>query len=388
MYMRMKVYMTVVCRMAAVAAAIMLMASCCNSVRVSGTVAGAGDSELVLKSLPVGTDVTVDTLKTDADGRFSFKYHVRKDEPQFVYLYYKDRKIVSLLLENGDKVEVDADTLGTRSLSGSDESLKLISVEKDFSDFLTKFNGLYMRYLELKPESDEAKSVNREMSKEYINYYRSRVRYVMENYNSLSIIPVLYQSVNENLPVFAQSTDAIHFRNACDSLMSRYPDSEYVTALKAETDRRYKVLELSARIEGAERLSFPDLNLPDINARKIKLSEVDAKLVMLYFWTVTNDLQKMNNLDILKPLYEKYHDRGFEIYQVAIDVDKTMWAGVLKNQKLPWLNVCDGLGADSPAAQLYNVTGLPRAYFIYNGELLQENGFDKASLSRLLERYL
>ena len=63
----------------------------------------------------------------------------------------------------------------------------------------------------------------------------------------------------------------------------------------------------------------------------------------------------MMNLDFLLPVYETYRDKGLEIYAVSLDTDKGVWANAVKNQKLSWVNVCDGLGTASPALTLYNV---------------------------------
>ena len=38
-------------------------------------------------------------------------------------------------------------------------------------------------------------------------------------------------------------------------------------------------------------------------------------------------------------------------------------------QKLPWINVNDGLGGASPAVVTYNVKDLPNSFLIVNGEL-------------------
>ena len=128
--------------------------------------------------------------------------------------------------------------------------------------------------------------------------------------------------------------------------------------------RRYGYLELEARLQDAQEVGFPDIVLPDINAQKIKLSEVDSKVIMVYFWTVNDAAQKMFNLDFLKSIYDDYHKKGFEIYQIALDPDKTQWAQVVKQQNLPWINVCDALGADSPYVTLYNLAALPAAFII------------------------
>ena len=96
----------------------------------------------------------------------------------------------------------------------------------------------------------------------------------------------------------------------------------------------------------------------------------------------------MFNQDILKPLYNDYHKKGFEIYQVALDTDKGTWANVIKEQNAPWINVCDGLGAASPYVLLYNIGALPSTFIIADGELVNGEVVDEKSLRKLLDKRL
>lgn len=373
-------------KMIMLAAAVFAVAACGSKAKIDGTLESAPSSEVIVKLLEVNRYEVLDTVKTDAAGKFSYKVAVEKGQPEFVYLFYKDTKVASLLLEAGDKVRVSADTLGKFTVEGSEESAKLAQIEQDYAAALTTLQAIATKAETA--TGQEADALRREIGQEYVKYYRSRVRYVMENARSLTVVPVFFQNFGADLPVFAQSTDAIHFTNAADSLEMVYPDSRYVKALRAEAQRRYGYLELQNRINTAEEIGFPDIELPDVKAEKVRLSNVDAKVIMLYFWTASDANQKMFNLDFLKRLYDDYHSRGFEIYQISLDVDKAAWASVVRKQDLPWINVCDIRGASSPYAALYNIPTLPAAFIIADGELVDGEAVDEKSLRRLLEKHL
>lgn len=363
------------------------MAACTTVAKIDGTVESAPSSEVIVKLLDVNRYEVLDTVATDAAGRFSYKVEIEKGQPEFIYLFHKNTKIASLLLEAGDKVAVKADTLGTYEVEGSEESLKLATVEKDYAAAYGRLTALASK-MEKTSDVEEAAALRRQMGQEYIDYYRSRVKYILENSTSLTSVPVLYQNFGTDLPVFAQTTDAIHFVNVSDSLATVYPESKYVKALKKEAERRYGYLELEARLMDAQEVGFPDIELPDINAQKIKLSEVDSKVIMVYFWSATDINQKMFNLDFLKTIYDDYHKKGLEIYQIALDPDKTTWAQVVKQQNLPWINVCDALGADSPYVAIYNIGAIPAAYIIADGELVDGDVVDEKSLRKLLDKLM
>ena len=362
------------CRTIFLAVALVAAASSCtDKVRISGKVSDAPDSKLVFKQLAGNTFSVLDTVKTDASGAYSYKMEVKDGQPEFVYLFKGDNKIASLLLQKGDNVRVESDTLGNYTVEGSAESVKLCQVEKEFSAFMNEFASLVGR-----GDSPAA-------SRKYVEYYRSRIKYVVDNCKSLTSIPVLYQKVNEDFPIFSQSTDAVMFRSIHDSLKTVYPDSKYVVALGKEAERRMNMLAISQRLASAGEAGFPDVELPSMDGSKVKLSDVDSKVVMVYFWQASNAAQKMFNQDVLLPLYKTYHSKGLEIYSISLDTDKGVWASAVKSQELPWINVCDGRGAATPAASLYNITkGLPVAYMIVDGTLLPETMSSRNDLARVL----
>ena len=369
-----------------IGAATVMAASCSTKAVIDGTVASLPSGEVIVKLLDINKYQVLDTVSTDAAGRFSYKVNVEAGQPEFVYVFHKDTKIASLLLEAGDNVTVTADTLGNYTVAGSEESLKLAQVEKNFAASLLKLNDLAVK---LETASDkEMSEISRAMGQEYVRYYRESVKYIMQNSSSLTSVPVLFQYFSPELPVFGQNTDAIHFRSVADSLELVYPESKYVQALRKEAQQRYNYLELQAKIDNAQEVSYVDIELPDVKGQKVKLSEIDSKVVIIYFWNAEDATHKMFNQDVLKPLYEDYHKKGVEIMQVSLDVDKAVWAKAVKDQQLPWVNVCDSRGAASPYVTLYNIVSVPSMFILADGELVDGDVVDENSLRRLLNKLL
>ena len=352
----------------------LIAASCAKpSARIDGTLTDAPGKQVIVKLLDINNYKVLDTIKTNASGAYSYKVPVQPGQPEFVYLFYGDTKISSLLLQEGDAVKVVTDTLGNGSVVGSVESERLQAVERKFAEFLR--------------DAERAED-NASFRHSYIQYYRDAVRYVMTNPHSLTVVPVLFQNVSPELPVFSQATDALHFRNALDSLKTDYPDSKYVKALEKETPRRENVLGFNSRLSSATEAEYPDIKSKDVNGHDVSLQALDAKAVILYFWTVTDAAAKILNQDTYKPLYEEFHDKGLEIFAVSLDTDKAAWASVVRNQELPWVNVNDGLGAASPAATMYNISSLPQAFLIIDGKILDRRVEGEKALRRELEKAL
>lgn len=373
----------------AAGAVLLALVSCSKSTRISGTLSDAPGREVIVKLLDVNRYSVLDTLTTDAQGRFSCKVDVSEGQPEFIYLFSGDTKLASLLLEAGDKVTVVADTLGNYEVEGSEESLRLRQVEQSFSSFASGMIALSEEYDAAQNSESQRASVNTEITRLFINHYRECIKYINTYPKSLTCIPVLYESLNEYSPVFSQPTDALHFRMVCDSLKTVYPESRYVKALEKETARRENLMHLNMRIGSADPVGFPEIEMPDQSGRKVKLSTIEAKVILLHFWDASEPTQKMLNIDELLPIYKQYHSRGFEIYSVCVTPDKSLWASVLKAQKLPWINVNDGLGAGSPAIRLYNITAAPTSFLIADGSIrdVRLSGPEalKKELSKLLK---
>jgi peroxiredoxin len=374
-------------KLIAFAAAMLALVSCGSNARIDGTIADAASSEVIVKLLNSNRYEVLDTVKTDASGHFSYKIDVVEGQPEFVYVFYKDRKIASLLLEAGDKVGVVSDTLGHVTFEGSEESVKLAEVERAYAEALVEFEDIALLMGAATDQADFDR-LAKNMSNAYVAYYRDRVKYIMENSKSLTVIPVFYQSIGENLPLFSQNTDAILFMSVADSLATVYPESKYVKALRKDAEIRYGYLELQERIVNAEEVGYPEIELPDLEGKMRKLSDMESRVVIICFWSASQAQQNMFNIDFFKPLYEQYHSKGLDIYQVSLDVDKTLWATTVKGQNLPWTNVCDLRGAQSPYVTLYNLTAIPSAFIIADGELVDGQVVDDAALRRLLDDLL
>jgi Peroxiredoxin len=334
---------------------VLAVASCSDKAQIEGTLTDAPRTDVVVKQLNGSSFNVLDTLKTDDSGKYSYRMDISEGQPEFIYVFKGDTRLASLILQKGDKVRIVSDTLGNYSVSGSEECEKLLQVEKDYSAFLGRMNA--------------AATIgdNAALSKEYVEYYRGVLKYVMSNMKSLTSIPVLYQRVNAGFPVFSQQTDALVFKNVHDSLVTVYPQSKYVAALGEEAARRTNAFNFSQQIREASEAGFPDIDLPGIDGTKVKLSDVKAKAILVYFWVAFDAAQKMYNQDALVPVYNDFHSKGFEIYSVSLDADKGTWASTVKRQNLPWVNVCDPTGR---VGALYNVSKLlPVAYLIVDGVL-------------------
>lgn len=364
-------------------AAAAVLSSCGGRTSISGSIKDCGDAPVTVRLLDVNKYKTLDTLKVKKDGSFSYKMDVAEGQPEFVYLFRGDANVAAVILNAGDKVKISADTLGNYSVEGSKESEMLLQANKDFQDFMSRFSSTASSLT-----VDNAREVRADLSRQYVDYYRRCVKYVLSNSKSLSVIPVFYQKINDNFPVFGQASDGMLFNAIADSLSTVYPDSRYVAALRKEAGNRKNTLEMNERLRLAGSLSYPDIELPGLDGKKVKLSSLEGKVVLVNFWTAPADGAKLYNMDVLKPVYDRFKGKGLAIYSVNIDTDKALWANIVKNQGLEWTSVCDGLGTASPVITMYNVKNLPYNCFIVNGEMSDSHALTLPEITAFLNKTL
>lgn len=371
------------------ASALLLAAACDQTpvARVSATVENAKDSSVVLQKLNYNRLLPVDTIRTDATGHFDYKIKLKGNEPYFYYLYLGGEPIASMVLLPSDKVTVTVPGEGPFVIEGSEESSFFQQVNDAFSVASARMAALSDSVGEESSDA-EIQAVNRELSKLYVDYKRQAIKHVVTHPRSITSAVVLFQKFNDDLPVFGQESDAVIFKNALDSLVQVYPRSEFVTALRDEVDVRTQGLELATKMNSVSMISFPEIEMPDVDGVTRKLSDLEGQVIILSFWSVGQTEHKVFNVDLAE-LYRKYHDSGLEIYQVGLDIDKPQWAATVKSQQLPWISVNDGRGIQSLSVASYNVDHVP-AMFVFNrqGDIVGTDVFEPEELEQLVRSVL
>lgn len=96
--------------------------------------------------------------------------------------------------------------------------------------------------------------------------------------------------------------------------LGRMEDSEKVT-LEAEN---LLTIEIKDEINNSSQRAA-DFSLQTIDGRKVKLSDLKGKVVMIDFWATWCG-PCVKEMPDLKKLYAKYKDKGFEILAISVDV--------------------------------------------------------------------
>lgn len=360
-----------------------------NQFTVSGNISHAEDQTIYFEKLLVSSTELLDSMKLREDG--SFEFQGETGTPAYYLLKLSDSKFITLLIDSLDNIVVNADAVNFErdySVEGSLGSLLVkeltdhLNTTQHKLDSLRALHNLYRGnpdYSEMREkwnqQAEKIREEQREFSKEF----------VMNNPFSMASVLALYQKFNQETYVI---NDLQTMRVAASALNSIYPESPHVKALYQNTIQLLKE-EQSAQVRKMiqeQGENSPDIVLPTPEGEEVALSSLRGKVVLLQFWSALDRNSRIFN-EALVEAYNKYHNKGFEIYQVSVDDNRIEWVDAIDQDQLDWINVGDMEGSVL-AARTYNIQSVPFNYLLNEeGEIIAKNlkgpALDNA-LSKLL----
>ena len=110
--------------------------------------------------------------------------------------------------------------------------------------------------------------------------------------------------------------------------------------------------------------SAPDFEVTLIDGQRAKLSDLRGKYVLLQFWGSWCGPCRHENHELVQ-LYQKYHDKGFEIFSIALDQNPRAWQAAILHDGMLWryhtLESADFKGA---RAKQFNVHAIPTTFLV------------------------
>lgn len=132
---------------------------------------------------------------------------------------------------------------------------------------------------------------------------------------------------------------------------------------------------------------IPDFALKDRNGKSYNIKSLRGKYVLIDFWASWCGPCKQE-IPNLKNAYEKYKDKGFEIFSVSIDAKDESWKSALDNFKMPWIHVIDEHGPNAVTQTLFNVPTIPATLLIDKNGIIIGKDYRGIGLDNKLEELL
>jgi hypothetical protein len=351
-------------RFAPVLIAAALLAGCGseNKVTIRGTFTEPTEGTVYLDQSEVDRATTVDSAEIKR-GRFRFTADVTG--PEFYQVRLANKEFVGLLVMPGENISIElgkSPLAMNYTLQGSPGSEDIRILDRQLLVTKTRLDSVRDIYSELSGEELAVRGP--ELEKAFVDIVDVQrmfnIKFILENMSSMSAIQALYQRLDENTYVLYQPRDLQYLKIVSDSLSVKYPVSRHVRALKenvtTELNRMYidRVASLASQLP--ETRLTPEL--PDVNGRMQSITSLKGKYVLVSFWSTTNQ-ESMNQLPLLKTIYEAYHRKGLEIFQVSLDPDEERWKNIVRFEEIPWISVREEDPQNPVYSRLLNITKLP-----------------------------
>ena len=352
---------------AAVVAATFAFTACQEKkFHVEGTIANAKDSTLFLENMSLQGPVTVDSVKLDDSGEFSFSGK-SPEAPEFYRLRIAGQ-IINISIDSTETVSVKAQMPNMArdyEVSGSEECSKIrtLSLKQiELQNMVIAIDG----NTELGRQA-AADSINR-----MILAYKDVVKndYIFKNPKGASSYFALFQAIGPYL-IFSPRTskdDIKVFADVATSWDTFYPGSErgenlHNIAIEGMKTERIVAAEQQASIDASKvsTSGIIDIKLRDNKGVERSLTQLKGKVVLLDFHIFAME-DSPKRILMLRELYNKYHAQGLEIYQVSLDTDEHFWKQ--QTSALPWISVLDPGSVNSNNLVLYNVQTVPDFFLI------------------------
>ncbi len=358
--------------------ALMLFVTGCKKpvkFEINGIITNASGKMIYLEELMVSTTRPVDSAKIGKNGEFRFREHV--SIPTFYLLKMSEDNFITLLVDSAEVVTLKADAANYARdylIEGSPGSLLVKELTQRLNNTKLKLDSI--RSLStLYADRPDLTQLQAQWNRDYEKIVQDQINYstsfVSEHPFSMASVLALYQKFDDENYVVR---DLHALRVAASALNSFYPSSEHVKALYSNT------LQLLARERSSKVRQFiqeqgensPEVVLPTPKGNQVALSSLRGKYVLLHFWSAVDQNSRIVN-PVLVEAYQKYKNKGFEIYQVSVDRNRAEWVDAIDKDKLVWTNVGDMEGSTS-AVLNYNIQTVPYNYLLdREGMIIAQN---------------
>ena len=372
---------------------VLLMSACQKgkTFTVEGTIEGAQDSTLYFYNRSMSGIVLIDSAKLGQDCTFSFTHEAPVGGPD-LYVLRIYNQWINIAVDSTETITLKA------QLAGMAQNYTVTGSEN-----CDKIRQLALMHSQLQQQVIEVEQNTTLMGPTMVDSLRLLLRnykdgvmrdYIFQGPQTSYAYFALSQTLNHlywnTSPVFelGDSLDDRAYRAVATCWKEYYPESERAQQLFNMVERDINSNRIAAarqqqlQGESIEVSNIIDLRLPDANGQERSLSELRGQVVLLDFHLFSSEESGARILK-LRDLYNRYHDRGLEIYQVSIDPDEHLWRQAV--QSLPWVSVYDPAGE---SCRRYNVQAVPEYFTISRDNELQFRSMQISDLEKEIERLL
>ena len=175
---------------------------------------------------------------------------------------------------------------------------------------------------------------------------------------------------------FPERTDLVGMTTSLADIWFKHGDfqksrtlAEEVLKSKAEEDSKESAAMLLKQLNHVGKPL--ELKFAALDGRELDLKKLRGKVVLIDFWA-TWCAPCMRELPNVKAVYEKLHDKGFEVLGLSYDEDKAALQQVVSTEAIPWPQAFDEAEPGKKFAEQFGVTALPTMWLVDKNGVLSD----------------
>lgn len=335
------------------------------------------------------TGQVIDSARVNADGSFVFKKMPDAPDPVLLELAVQQQgarfanklnnenpgtaNYFPIIWKNGDRLQVKA------SIDQFQSSFSIESPAPGNAALLQLRDMRQLAFQQLKPtkEHDETQLLEEEAA--LLKFQQPMIDFAQQTDELLAALLAIrwVSPVNdyERIPEFLLAQ--------CEKWQSSQPEHPWVLQLCEKSNR-----ELLPVLKNDQ---LPDAALPMLAGDTVALYELmkNKRLMVLDLWASWCAPCRRENRDVLVPLWETYHGKGFEIIGYALDASEKTWKKAIETDgAYRWLHASHLQGDDAPLLETLRIQTIPANFLLdTKGKVLAKNLHGK-ELAEFVKNYL
>jgi hypothetical protein len=336
--------------------------------------------------------VNIDSIVMPKSG--NFKLVGETTFPKFFLLRISPTDHITLLIDSTDIINISANSnnfISSYKVDGPENMMLVKQLEDRIQLTLSKKDSLAKVY-EASIDSKSVDSLAKEIDKKFNKIVEEQIafskKFIEAHPGSMAnLLALSQQIIPGSVNVFTMPDDMVYYEKVYSSLSIKYPISpdviqlhNFITRAKSQNQRKPV-----AKSYGIGDI-VPDISLNNQDGKIISLYSLRGKYVLLQFWAGWSRESRRDNAKLVRN-YQKYKSKGFEIFQVSLDKEKSRWIEAIKEDQLgEWLHGSDLLFWGSTPAKAYNISTIPTNFLLNkNGEVIAINLYGEALGAKLQE---
>lgn len=361
----------------------------CNSVTgsgytLTGTIKNAKGTTVFLEQLSHAAIVAIDSSKVADNGSFKlsstlkheglFRLRISSAPEQNYWLLCMDNK-------SNFKAELDANdymaTSYTKDAKNDDLQQVLKSMQVQQKDLMA-LNQQYTQMKDAGAKEDDLNAIGMQLQQ------KSQVlsTYLINKADSTNNMILKYYIYSIYLPQIQQGQMPPEMLDKivafAKDLNKKLPKTNYAAdfeKIRAGIEGQKEAAEAQANAGKNTEVGAmaPDFELPNRDGKKVKLSSLRGKVVLIDFWASWCRPCRMENPNVVAA-YNQYKDKGFTVVSVSQDNDRAKWLAAIEKDGLAWETHLSDLQGNADASAKYAIQYIPSTFLLdKTGKIVAKN---------------